>query len=243
MLKVLAVNGSPMMDKGNTALILGQLLEGMTEAGAEVELLYTKKLKINPCQGELSCFYKTPGKCYQDDDMKTVLPKLAEADVWVFASPVFWEAISGPLKTFIDRMCPLMDPHIEVREGRCRNPLWPETKSGQVLLVSNSGCPEMENFEPMVNFMKAFSKATEREFAGAVLRPSGGAVKMMMDFGMAPSDVLEASKEAGRQLVHEGAISAQTLDTIASEVMPLEAFVEAANQMADQAVAASRQDA
>ena len=42
------------MDKGITALVLGPFLEGMGEAGAEVELFYTQKLGINPCQGNLT---------------------------------------------------------------------------------------------------------------------------------------------------------------------------------------------
>jgi len=62
-MKVLAINSSPNMDKGNTARILGPFLDGMSEAGAEVELLYTRKLKINPCYGEYDCWLKTPGKC------------------------------------------------------------------------------------------------------------------------------------------------------------------------------------
>ena len=37
-MKVIAFNSSPRMDKGNTALILNPFLEGMREAGAEVEL-------------------------------------------------------------------------------------------------------------------------------------------------------------------------------------------------------------
>ena len=43
-MKVIALNASPKMDKGNTALIITPFLEGMREAGAEVELFYTKKL-------------------------------------------------------------------------------------------------------------------------------------------------------------------------------------------------------
>ena len=48
-MKVFAINSSPMMGKGNTARILDPFLEGVRGAGAEVEILYTKKLDINPC--------------------------------------------------------------------------------------------------------------------------------------------------------------------------------------------------
>lgn len=69
-MKVLAINSSPRMDKGNTALILNPFLEGMKEAGAEVELFYTSKLKIHPCTSEFNCWIKTPGECLHNDDMK-----------------------------------------------------------------------------------------------------------------------------------------------------------------------------
>ncbi len=80
-MKVVAINSSPLMGKGNTALILDPFLEGMREAGAEVELLYTKKLDIKPCQGDFICWTKTPGECHQKDDMEWVRPKMAEADL------------------------------------------------------------------------------------------------------------------------------------------------------------------
>ena len=38
-MKVLALNGSPHMDDGNTAMILNPFLEGMKEAGANTELI------------------------------------------------------------------------------------------------------------------------------------------------------------------------------------------------------------
>ncbi|WP_207637584.1 flavodoxin family protein [Desulfotruncus alcoholivorax] len=41
-MKVIAINSSPNMGEGNTALILNPFLKGMREAGAEVELFYTK---------------------------------------------------------------------------------------------------------------------------------------------------------------------------------------------------------
>jgi multimeric flavodoxin WrbA len=90
-MKVLAFNGSPKMDKSNTSLVLDPFLDGMSGTGAEVELFYTKKLRVNPCQGDRSCSTKTPGECIQKkDDMQMLYPKLRQADVWVFATPVYW---------------------------------------------------------------------------------------------------------------------------------------------------------
>lgn len=67
-MKVLAINGSPNKDKGNTAIILNPFLEGMRETGADVRLYYTEDLTVNPCKGDLSCYLRTPGKCIHNDD-------------------------------------------------------------------------------------------------------------------------------------------------------------------------------
>ena len=49
-MNVLAINGSPHMDGGNTAMILNPFLDGMRDAGANVETFYTRKMKIGPFQ-------------------------------------------------------------------------------------------------------------------------------------------------------------------------------------------------
>jgi multimeric flavodoxin WrbA len=105
-MRVIVINGSPKMDKGSTAVILAPFMEGMREAGAEVEVFYTKKLKIRPCQGEYSCWLKTPGVCFQHDDMDWLRPKLGEGDIHVIATPLYFDGIPGSLKNFIDRLTP-----------------------------------------------------------------------------------------------------------------------------------------
>jgi len=85
-------------------LILNPFLEGMKEAGSQVELFYTRKLNVNPCTGEFNCWLKTPGKCYQNDDMNILYPKIDSADVIVFATPVYVDGVTGPMKNLIDRM-------------------------------------------------------------------------------------------------------------------------------------------
>ena len=47
-MKILAINSSPRMERGGTALILNAFLDGVKEASAEVELIYLRKFNIKP---------------------------------------------------------------------------------------------------------------------------------------------------------------------------------------------------
>ena len=224
-MKVVAINGSPKMDKGATAMILAPFLEGLRESGAEVELFYTKKLKINPCLGDFRCSTHTPGKCIQKDDMQMLHPKLCEADIWVMATPVYVSGMTGPLKNLIDRiLIPMGEPHLELREGHCHHPLRKEVRSGKVVLVSSCGYWEMDNFDLLLALMKAFCEHAEREFAGALLRPHGPALRPMMEQEAPESDILEAANEAGQQLIEKQEMAVQTLDRVSRALLPLEAY-------------------
>jgi multimeric flavodoxin WrbA len=222
------------MDKGNTALILNPFLEGMKEAGAEVELFYTKNLNINPCTGELNCWFKTPGECFHNDDMNILYPKIAEADVMVFATPVYSDGVTGPMKNLIDRMIPLAQPFFELRDEHCRHPARGKVKTRKCVLVSNCGLWEKDNFDPLLVFIKAFCKNASAEFAGALLRPHGGALPTMIEMGAPIDDIFEAAKEAGCQLAKEQKISSETLGIVSRELMPKEMYIQFANQYTQQ---------
>ncbi len=227
-MKAIAFNSSPKMDKGNTAKILNPFLDGMKEERAEVELYYTKKLKIKPCQGELHCWLKTPGKCFQDDDMNELYPKVLRADILVLATPVYADGVTGQMKMLMDRLAATVQPFFEMRDGHCRHPVREaHNRSGKVVLVSNCGFWEMDNFDPLIVHMKAACRNMSREFAGALLRPHGEA---MQKLGMSLDDVFGAAREAGRQLVRDGKILAETLATVSRELMPLETYMVGANQ-------------
>ena len=229
-MKVVAINGSPNMDKGNTALVLGPFLEGMTEAGADVELFYTKKLQIKPCQGEFNCWLKTPGECFQPDDMQMLLPKLAAADVLVLATPVYVDGVTGPMKSLLDRIVPMALPFFELRNGHCRHPARDGTSISKLVLVANCSFWEMDNFDPLLVHMKAVSKNMGAEFAGALLRPHGPVLAVAAARGMPTDDIFAAAKDAGRQLVEAGTMSADTLRAVSRELLPLEMYVQMVNK-------------
>jgi multimeric flavodoxin WrbA len=225
-MKVLAINSSPRMDKGNTALILNPFLEGMKEAGAEVELFYTRKLNINPCTGEFNCWLKTPGKCYQNDDMNILYPRIDAADVIVFATPVYADGVTGPMKNLMDRIIPLVQPFFELRDDHCRHPVRGEAKVRKLVLVSNCGFWEKDNFDPLIVHMKAICKNLSAEFSGALLRPHGEAMPGMLEMGAPIGDIFEAAKEAGRQLVKEEKMSQETLDIVSRELLPRDMYIQ-----------------
>jgi len=229
-MKVIVINASPKMEKGNTAAILTPFLEGMEEAGGEVELFYTKKMKIAPCQGDLACWFKTPGICAQKDDMSMLLPKLAAAGIWVFATPVFVDGMSGPLKCMIDRIIPLVYPFFELRDGHCRHPSRESITSGKLVLVSTCGFWEIDNFHPLLKHIEAICRNIRREFAGALLRPHSRAFITMADNGDQVRDIFEAAKEAGCQLIRDGAMSSKTLSVISRTLLPLDSYLCMVNQ-------------
>ncbi len=228
-MKVIAFNTSPRMKKSNTAVIMNPFLDGMKEAGADVELFYVHKLNIAPCLGCFNCWLRTPGKCAQQDDMDIILPKMKEADVVVYGTPIYCYTMSAQMKTLIDRMVCIADPFIEIRDGRSRH-LAPEgSKESLVVLVANCGLWEIENFNAlMVNMEEVNTPPTK--FVGALLRPHGEALKVMLEMGEPVDDVIEAARDAGRQLINNGEISPETLNIISRELIPQDVYVDMANQ-------------
>lgn len=107
-MKILAVCGSPR--SGNTEWMLERVLEGASKNGATTELLLLRELDIKMCDGCLSCEVggdDRKGICKVEDDMQGILPRLLEADVLVLGTPVYFEMLSGLLKNFMDRTCPI----------------------------------------------------------------------------------------------------------------------------------------
>ena len=240
-MKVMAINSSPNMDEGNTAVISGPFTEGMKEAGAEVETLYTKKLNIKPCQGEFNCWLKTPGKCFQKDDMQWILPKLDEANIWVLATPLYVDGMSGPMKNFIDRIIPLVEPFIELRDGHCRHPRRGEhSDDKKVVLVSSCGFWEKDNFDALIVHVEAICRNLKGQLAGALLRPHGGALKRMLEMGVDLEDIIEAARDAGRQLIRDGRISEETLETVSRDLLSREDYLSIANDNFRQALEAAK---
>ncbi len=112
-MKLVGVCGSPR--RGNSEWMLGQVMQEAARKGAEVETLLLRKMDVRMCRGCLKCEQggkQRTGVCVIKDDMNNVFPKLLDADAIVLATPTYFEMLSGLLKNFIDRTCPIW-PRLE----------------------------------------------------------------------------------------------------------------------------------
>ncbi|MCK5205109.1 MAG: flavodoxin family protein, partial [Desulfobacterales bacterium] len=87
-MKILAINSSPRSGgQSKTELMLNHLVEGMQNAGADVEVVNLREKNIKNCIGCFTCWTKTPGKCLHKDDMTNELfPKWLKSDLVVYAT-------------------------------------------------------------------------------------------------------------------------------------------------------------
>ncbi|MHA1209379.1 MAG: flavodoxin family protein [Candidatus Freyarchaeota archaeon] len=213
--KILAFQGSPRMEKGNTEKILSAFLEGAREAGAETETLYLRRMNINPCQGCFSCWFQTPGECVQKDDMKEVLEKILEADVLVWATPLYIYNMTAYMKAMFERILPLIKPDIiQGKDGIASHPPRYRMKRQRWILISNAGFPEQEHFEPLLHVFDRISRLwTGGEgFALTILKGAGEMLRLSELFGedKAFEPFFRAVRDAGREFVEKGTVSKET---------------------------------
>lgn len=102
--KVLIISGSPRIG-GNTDSLCMQFELGAKESGNIVEKVYLRKSEIGNCLGCGVC-QGNGGTCIIKDDMNSILDKMMDVDVIVMATPVYYSAMYGKMKTLIDRTFP-----------------------------------------------------------------------------------------------------------------------------------------
>lgn len=104
--KVLIISSSPRKG-GNSETLAKYFADGALSAGNEVETVYMREKNINFCRGCFACLKL--GKCVINDDAAEIVTKMHDADVIVFATPVYYYSISGQLKMMLDRSNPIFD--------------------------------------------------------------------------------------------------------------------------------------
>lgn len=103
-MKVLALLGSPRKN-GNTSLLLDEYLRGIKDSNkdAEITKVFLQEKNIHSCAACEACRNINIGQCAIKDDMQELYPLFRQADVVVYATPIYWWSVSAQLKAFMDR--------------------------------------------------------------------------------------------------------------------------------------------
>lgn len=108
---IVILSGSP-RKRGNTETLLAAFRAGAEAAGKTVTVFPVAHMKIATCSGCEYCL-ENPRKCALADDMAEILNALYNADVIVWASPVYYFSVTAQLKAAIDRMYPLQSEKVK----------------------------------------------------------------------------------------------------------------------------------
>jgi NAD(P)H-dependent FMN reductase len=104
-MSILVISGSRNR-QGKTAQAVEAICQGVLRAGGRVETVFLTELTLERCRqcnpdGWGIC--RSEGRCVIQDDFASVVEKIQEADVVVFANPVYFGDLCESLRGFLDR--------------------------------------------------------------------------------------------------------------------------------------------
>ena len=148
-MNILSLNGSPRR-RGNTSLLLEELLRGARDSGAQVEEIIAEEVNLKYCKGCLRC--NLLKRCaMKGDDWETLSSKILRADVLIFTSPIYFHYLTAPLKKILDRFRSFL--HVQITEHGLKHTPWHEWKKQFVLLLC-LGSSDDADAVPVINLFK-----------------------------------------------------------------------------------------
>ena len=179
MKKVLIISTS-LRRNSNSDYIAREFERGAKDAGNEVEFVSLIGKKIDFCIGCLTC--QLTQECVIKDDANEIAEKVKNADVIVYATPIYYYEMSGQMKTLIDRM----------------NCLFPsDYKFRDVYLLAASAEDEESAMDGAVKGVQGWVDCFEKATLAGVIRGTG-----LTETGEAKKDeeILKKAYEMGKSV-------------------------------------------
>ena len=137
--KVVIISSSPRKGQ-NSDTLCDEFLRGAQDAGNGAVKYFLEDIEFSSCKACYKC--KTPEmKCFQDDGIAEILDDMMDADVIVYATPVYYYEMCGTLKMFFDRCYPIFR-HLE-------------NKDFYIILAAGSSCGDaLTGLKSFIGFAK-----------------------------------------------------------------------------------------
>lgn len=180
-MKLLVVNGSPRRG-GNSATLALAVAEGAAAAGAtRLPTVHLQALSFRGCLNCGGC--EVSGVCAVRDGLDPIYALLREADLWVFATPIYFDTVSGQFKLFYDRLFCFTKRKL------------PGVRSAVLAIAYEDDRNEgyVRNMKPLLNYLGWFGDFRERRLIEAWGMAKPGDIRKR-------PDLLDQAASLGREL-------------------------------------------
>ena len=187
--QIVFIQGSP-RKKGNTRAATKIAIESAKENGAEVTEIdvTTLDFKEPGCIGCYKCQNSDEFKCTLNDEVAEKVATLAEYDVIILATPLYWWSYAAQLKIFVDRMFSLSKFHDQDYQSQM---------TGKTLgILATAGGPLENNLELLESQWKNPADMLDCKFVSCLfpnVAPEEGSL-------ISDLSAVEKAKEFGRLL-------------------------------------------
>jgi len=225
---VVVFDGGPRNAKySKTTFMVNNFIEGVKRAGANVETFKLKNYDIKHCTGCYTCWTKTPGECIFKDDMTMLRKKYREADLVVFASPLYIFNVTGIMKDFMDRLLPVLQPYMLMDEkGYIKHPdRFPEKGEQGFVVFSAAGFPDIDhNFDGLQAMYRMWDSHNENTHLMGEFFMTAAEIIVQSVYSQRNNNIKIACKKAGEQIVKEGKISKEYMQLVSFPGVSKERF-------------------
>ena len=233
-MKIVAINGSHSGKRGYTHFLIEKLFKGATAIGADCEEITLANLTINICKScgvcntekhLLTCIYE------EKDDVAMIFDKMREADIIIYATPIYVFNMSGLMKIFLDRINSTGNSRdFKLSEnGLFFHHISKDIYSKPFVTLICHDNFENEMSKSVVSYFKTFSKFMDAPQVGTIIRRSG----KVTGHGKNPEkekqypkilDSYKAIELAGKELVAKGKIQKKTQKAANQDIIPVPFF-------------------
>lgn len=215
-MKIVVINGSPKGKSSNTNVMVSSFLKGAQEAGAETINIFLSEKEIEHCKGCHTCWLRGLGQCVISDDMLEVLSLVGGANIICFASPVYFENISGRLKVFMDRMTMIGSPHSHKdTKDEDRHSKSSKEQTPKLMMISSCGHPDRDEFQVTSLWIKRIAQKMHMELIGEIYATQGKFLtEPPEDMQLAVSNYLQLLEKVGKEIATNMKLSATTKELL-----------------------------
>jgi len=173
--------------------------------------------------------------------MEKLLEKFISSDIVGFATPVYFDSVTGIMKNFIDRLIPLVDPHFKKDEKGMSRHLKRFEKYPKFLIISNCGFPEWSRFQILHLLFEKIAVSMHTEVIAETYRTSGELLTAP-GFKRIISEYKKVVRKAGEEVTTNLKLSKETVLQLKKPIISDDRYIKIANQNWDRLLLNFKQD-